>query len=444
MGDLYFPASLKPIVNKGYSYKRGSNIYRNTVQGGLPRQGRDTYFEPVPIEVNLVTSALGNQVFQSFLNNTHGGADSFNMTLDTGLGLQVHQVMITSDISVNSDDGINWNIGFTATAERTAIQEDTCLTANLPDLYGCYGDRLGSFLKAYGEYMTTFPRVWEPNVIAQFNADERLFQGIGFARASDGTYVEGSLIKTAAANIPRYESDGLLLESDGLNLGVARDLTTWGPSNATTTAVDSYFYTVTENTVNAAHNIGARYVGVVSGVLYTVSMLAKRHTSGVKRWLVINVGGSTVSSGHRITFDLDDGSFTLQNSPVSGRTTRKGDYWLCEMQILTVASGSLSFGARLSDRPINALNTWLGDGVSGIVCGAPQIEPAATASSYMPSTGSQSSRSADILTLTVPGAKRVYREYTPLGSATAVVETVPYTGVLCPPGNVRVIKVLND
>ena len=162
MSDIFFPATLRPIVSKGYSYSRGSNIYRNTVQGGLPRQGRDTYFEPVPIQVNLVTSALGNQVFQSFLNNIHGGADSFNMTLDTGLGLQVHQVMITSDISVNSDDGINWNIGFTATAERTAIQEDTCLTANLPDLYGCYGDCLGGFLKAYGTAQSTFPRIWDP------------------------------------------------------------------------------------------------------------------------------------------------------------------------------------------------------------------------------------------------------------------------------------------
>lgn len=162
MSDIFFPASLKPIVSKGYSYSRGSNIYRNTVQGGLPRQGRDTYFEPVPIQVNLVTSALGNQVFQLFLNNIHGGADSFNMTLDSGLGLQVHQVMITSDISVNSDDGINWNIGFTATAERTAIQEDTCLTANLPDLYGCYGDGLNKFLEAYGIAQSTFPRIWDP------------------------------------------------------------------------------------------------------------------------------------------------------------------------------------------------------------------------------------------------------------------------------------------
>lgn len=162
MSDIFFPATLRPIVSKGYSYSRGSNIYRNTVQGGLPRQGRDTYFEPVPIQVNLVTSALGNQAFQSFLNNIHGGADSFNMTLDTGLGLQVHQVMITSDISVSSDDGINWNIGFTATAERTAIQEDTCLTANLPDLYGCYGDGLNKFLKAYGAAQSTFPRIWDP------------------------------------------------------------------------------------------------------------------------------------------------------------------------------------------------------------------------------------------------------------------------------------------
>lgn len=436
--------SLRPIVSKGYSQTRGSNIWRTEVQGGLPRQGRDTYFEPVPISVTLVVSSLGRQAFYSFLNNIDGGASSFIMPHDTGMGIEDHQVLITSTISDSTDDGKNWVISFTATAERTAIQEDTCLTKNLPDLYGCYGDRLGSFMKIYGIYATTFPRVWKPNVIAQFNADERLFRGIGFARASDGTYVEGSLIKTAAANIPRYESDGLLLESGGLNLGVARDLTTWGPSNVTTTAVDSYFYTVIENTVGASHNIGARSVNVASGVLYTVSMLAKRHTSGVKRWLAITVSGSTVSTSHRITFDLDDGSFTLQNSPVSGRTTRKGDYWLCEMQILTVASGSLVFGARLSDRPINALNPWLGDGVSGIVCGAPQIEAAPTASSYMPSTGSQSSRSADILTLTVSGAKRVYREYTPLGSTTAIIETVPYTGELCPPGHVRVIKVLND
>lgn len=162
MSDLRFPASLKPVVNKGYSYTRGSNIWRNSVTGGLPRQGRDTYFEPIPFSVTLVTSALGNQAFQSFLNNIHGGADSFVMVLDSGMGLADHQCLITSEINISSDDGINWTISFTITAERTAIQEDTCLTANLPDLFGCYGDCLGEFLATYGVAQTTFPRIWDP------------------------------------------------------------------------------------------------------------------------------------------------------------------------------------------------------------------------------------------------------------------------------------------
>lgn len=139
--------SLRPIVSKGYSQTRGSNIWRTEVQGGVPRQGRDTYFEPVPISVTLVVSSLGRRAFYSFLNNIDGGASSFIMPHDTGLGIEDHQVLITSDISDSTDDGKNWVITFTATAERTAIQEDTCLTKNLPDLYGCYGDCLGSFLK---------------------------------------------------------------------------------------------------------------------------------------------------------------------------------------------------------------------------------------------------------------------------------------------------------
>lgn len=160
MSDLRFPASLRPIVSKGYSQTRGNNIWRTDVQGGLPRQGRDTYFEPVPISITLVVSNLGRQAFYSFLTQINGGADSFIMVNDTGYGLADHQVMITSTISDSTEDGKNWVISFTATAERTAIQEDNCLTENLPDLFGCYGDCLGYFLTEYGTAQTTFPRIW--------------------------------------------------------------------------------------------------------------------------------------------------------------------------------------------------------------------------------------------------------------------------------------------
>lgn len=162
MSSLRFPASLKPIVSKGYSQTRGSNIWRVDVQGGLPRQGRDTYFEPVPISITLVVSSLGRQAFYSFLNQISGGAGSFVMPNDTGYGVEDHQVIITSTISDSTDDGKNFVITFTATAERTTIQEDTCLTENLPDLFGCYGDCLGEFLRAYGDAQSTFPRIWDP------------------------------------------------------------------------------------------------------------------------------------------------------------------------------------------------------------------------------------------------------------------------------------------
>lgn len=163
MSNFRFPTALRPIVSKGYSYSRGSNIFRNQVSGGVPRQGRDTYFEPIPFAVTLVTSALGNQAFQSFLTKISGGADSFVMALDSGLGVKDHQCMITSGINIDTSDGINWNIAFTITAERTDIQEEMCLTANLPDLFGCYGDVLNCFFAAYAKAQTTFPRIWDPD-----------------------------------------------------------------------------------------------------------------------------------------------------------------------------------------------------------------------------------------------------------------------------------------
>lgn len=163
MSNFRFPTALRPIVSKGYSYSRGSNIFRNQISGGVPRQGRDTYFEPIPFSVTLVTSALGNQAFQSFLTKISGGADSFVMALDSGMGVKDHQCMITSGINIDTSDGINWNIAFTITAERTDIQEETCLTANLPDLFGCYGDGLNCFFAAYAKAQTTFPRIWDPD-----------------------------------------------------------------------------------------------------------------------------------------------------------------------------------------------------------------------------------------------------------------------------------------
>ena len=77
------------------------------------------------------------------------------MTHDTGNGLEPHNVMITSNVSETTQDGINWVISFTATAERTSIQEQTDLGEALRPLYGEYGEGLKAFIDLYAIYCTT-------------------------------------------------------------------------------------------------------------------------------------------------------------------------------------------------------------------------------------------------------------------------------------------------
>lgn len=271
MSSIRFPSSLKPIVNRGYSQTRGSNIWRNTVQGGMPRQGRDTYFEPVPIQVSLLVSSLGRQAFLSFLNNIHGGADSFIMALDSGMGVQDHQVSITSDISDSTNDGLNWTIGFTATAERTAIQEDTCLTANLPDLYGCYGNGLNKFLVAYNTYLTTFPRVWEPEPVFAMRTAQ-LDPRIAYARNGPFYYLKqgnSSLILAADGEWPLEYFGGSINarsmpEAAAANiLPYSATFDSWSATTATKTSVaDNPFLSGINRTIITATGTGFPRISV--------------------------------------------------------------------------------------------------------------------------------------------------------------------------------------
>lgn len=157
MSDKVFPASLKPIVSKGYSQTRGSNIWRSDVQGGLPRQGRDTYYEPVPISVTLVLNKFQRRVFWAFIASVDGGASSFQMNHDTGNGIEPHNVLITSTIQESTQTGVFWNVTFTATAERTSVQDSTEFSESLWRLYSEYGDELPKFLDLFAQHVTTYP-----------------------------------------------------------------------------------------------------------------------------------------------------------------------------------------------------------------------------------------------------------------------------------------------
>lgn len=77
------------------------------------------------------------------------------MELDTGNGLEMHNVQITSEIRDTTQTDVFYNIQFTATAERTSIQDQTEFSDTLVDLFGEYGDGLSALLNYYEIYCTT-------------------------------------------------------------------------------------------------------------------------------------------------------------------------------------------------------------------------------------------------------------------------------------------------
>lgn len=380
--------SLRPIVSKGYSQTRGSNIWRTEVQGGVPRQGRDTYFEPVPISVTLVVSSLGRQAFYSFLNNTDGGASSFIMPHDTGLGIEDHQVLITSDISDSTDDGKNWVITFTATAERTAIQEDTCLTKNLPDLFGCYGDGLGSFLKIYANYETTFPRIWSDEGPAGHPPINLLASTLDSRIVYDGPQVyyinrNGNLVQSATNEWPltfingvavgrvppEYTSKNAILHNTDLADVVWTTTRMSITASPQTGMLVNGCFKLTPTTDNGSHFI-QQYpvIGDSNGDLCTFSVIAKANGYSFLRIRIGN-GATFVAD---VTVNLDIG--TIVGGAANSTIENLGSGWYRFSEKVAAVSSYSDINMQVWVHNNSNSSTFAGDGVNGVLVCTPQSD----------------------------------------------------------------------
>lgn len=413
--------SLRPIVSKGYSQTRGSNIWRTEVQGGLPRQGRDTYFEPVPISVTLVVSSLGRQAFYSFLNNIDGGASSFIMPHDTGMGIEDHHVLITSTISDSTDDGKNWVITFTATAERTAIQEDTCFTKNLPDLFGCYGDYLGSFLKIYANYETTFPRIWSDEGPAGYPPINLLASALDSRIVYDGPQVyyinrNGNLVQSAANEWPLTFIDGVAVgrvppEAASSNILIKSSKlsdASWLKNRTTVSeAADGILnggtFSLVPTTTNGSHVVQQSVSPAFAvGDVYTFSYVAKAYGYNYAR---LRAADESRLIGD-VLVNLADGTFS---SGATGSTVAYlGDGWYRFTETVTIKSAGatqLSLGIWVFQTA--TVSSFAGDGSSGILVSAPQIEKSSFATSPIVTEASPVTRPTPSAKVAMNGATSI-------------------------------------
>lgn len=410
--------SLRPIVSKGYSQTRGSNIWRTEVQGGVPRQGRDTYFEPVPISVTLVVSSLGRQAFYSFLNNIDGGASSFIMPHDTGLGIEDHQVLITSDISDSTDDGKNWVITFTATAERTAIQEDTCLTKNLPDLFGCYGDCLGSFLKIYANYETTFPRIWSNEGPAGYPPINLLASALDSRIMYEGPQVyyinrNGSLVQSAANEWPLTFIGGVAVgrvPPEGASRNLYVNSETWATGYQTSVQNnaevsprgDITMAEVTATTVNSEHYANDRTIELLQGELYSYSIFVKATNDPLNIHLRV-ASGTTAAT----TFNPVTGAF-VQNigvNVVSRNSVRVSeDTYRVTLVFMAGATRNSIIRVQLTS---GVSTIFAGTGENGIYVWGAQLEKSANTTSYIQTSGIAEDRTLASAKVAMNGATSI-------------------------------------
>lgn len=391
MSDLYFPRSLKPIVSKGYSMTRRNNVWSVDLAGGGVRQGRDTYYDVFPVSVTLITSAMGRQAFLSFLEKVDGGASSFWMAHDFGMGIEDYQVTITSTIAESTEDGINWTITFTATAEKSPFQdlESQCLINNLPDLYGCYGDCLGSFLKIYANYETTFPRIWSNEGPAGYPPINLLAYTLDSRIVYEGPQVyyinrNGNLVQSAANEWPLMFIDGvavgrvppentsknvILYNTDLTNVVWARTRMSITPSPQTGMLVNGCFK-LTPTTDRGTHLVAQLPVfEILEGEVCTFSVIAK--ADGYRN-VRIRIGNNAVFVAD-VTVNLLSG--VIISGKANSSIENLGDGWFRFSEIVTAPAGGYSTIAMqiwVHDDSNSA--TFTGDGVNGILVCTPQSD----------------------------------------------------------------------
>ncbi len=445
MSDLRFPSSLRPVVSKGYSMTRRNNVWSVDLAGGGVRQGRDTYYDVFPVSVTLITSALGRQAFLSFLEKVDGGASSFWMAHDFGMGIDDYQVTITSTIAESTEDGINWTITFTATAEKSPFQnlENQCLINNLPDLYGCYGDCLGGFMKIYANYQTTFPRIWSDEGPAGYPPINMLASTLDSRIVYDGPQVyyvnrNGNLVQSATNEWPLTFIDGVAVgrvppEKAATNVVEhSNNLLSASFSRARTTTTasslklfqETYAAKLTATSVSDNHYINQR-VAPAPGTRYSLSVIMKadEHQSAA-----VAIGNRAALDNFQYTYvDLASGDL------VSGDTSRSfvsnigGGWYHVSMAADTNDSGGLIYSQINMLSPSNSL-TFTGDDVSGFIIALIQMEASGFATSPIVTGASPSTRTTASAKVAMNGATSIDITYSD-GTVVNVLSVDGYAAV---------------
>jgi hypothetical protein len=251
-----------------------------------------------------------------------------------------------------------------------------------------------------------------PSLNLNFARSQKLDPRITFTRTSSATRVNSDgLIEVVPANSPRFDFDpisgeslGLLVEEQRSNLLTYSEQfndAAWSVARCTISANTSVSPdglttadTLVEDTTNNSHPVFRTIAGLANATSYTASVYIKASGRDKVRVALAN---SAFAASTFIDYDLVTVTATTSNA--TGTIAHIGNGWYrCTITATTIAAAS----GDIFIQPRNAAGNsfYLGTGVNALILWGAQLEQGSFPTSYIPTTTSTATRTADNASIT--------------------------------------------
>ena len=295
-----------------------------------------------------------------------GGGVTGYQTFSVGIGN-------TNSTYYTITNGTNWmDILGTYTSAANSITVDKILTSSAG------GTTAVSFAAGTKNIFCTYPAATavlaapaayptiQPSLNLDFANTKQLDPRITFVRNSTAAYYDGRTSALAEQNLVTQ----------------SQTFSTWTPSGATptantTTAPDGTTTgaSLVESATTASHNIF--FTAGTVGLTYTQTVYAKANT---RNWLKV-VNYTTYAN-----FDLTNGVIGSYNTAGVPTITSVGNGWYrCTMSLTTALASYMQLNVG-SGNVASYIDSYVGDGTSGIYIWGAQLEQRSSATAYTPTT----------------------------------------------------------
>ena len=192
-------------------------------------------------------------------------------------------------------------------------------------------------------------------------------QLLDFTRTTSGTFVgSNGLIQTTPASVNLLTWTQQFDNAAWAKTGTTVTANTTVAPDGTSTAD-----TLTEDSANTSHFITGPSAAFTSGVPYTYSVLAKFNGRFLRMFLPLS---AFPTANRSATFNLQTGAVTADSGVIATATDAGNGYYRCSITVVANATASGGSGLSLSSTFATGLQTYAGDGASGVFVWGAQVE----------------------------------------------------------------------